>query len=401
MITRLYFRAVGQAFPDLHVIDADTHLTEPHDLWTTRAPRGFEDRVPRVVDVDGEPTWTVDNRVVLARASASSVVDRTGERSRGSAFISWVFDDAHPAAYDVDARLAVMDELGVFAHVVYPNVAGFGGQRFTDLGDDELRLLCVTLYNDAMAEMQDASNGRLFPMGLLPWWDVRASVRETDRIAELGLRGVNMTSDPQVQSGTVDLGDPSWDPLWEACAALALPLHFHIGASQTSLAWFGDSPWPSHGDDQKLAVGSAMMYLTNARVLANLVYSGMLERHPNLSVVSVESGIGWIPFVLEALDHQADETAPGTLDYLSMRPSEYFRRQMYACFWFERDDVAHTIERLGADRVLFETDFPHPTCLYPDSLGHAARGLAAVSADVQRKLLEDNAAALYRIELPA
>jgi predicted TIM-barrel fold metal-dependent hydrolase len=387
-------------FPELHVIDADTHLTEPHDLWTSRAPRGFEDRVPHVVEVDGDPTWTVDDRVVLARASASSVIDRAGERSRGSAFISWTFDDAHPAAYDVDARLAAMDELGVFAHVVYPNVAGFGGQRFTDLCDDELRLLCVTLYNDAMAEMQDGSGGRLFPMALLPWWDVDASVAETARIAELGLRGVNMTSDPQVQSGALDLGDRSWDPLWEACTDLALPLHFHIGASQTSLAWFGDSPWPSHGDDQKLAIGSAMMYLTNARVLGNLIYSGLLERHPGLSVVSVESGIGWIPFVLEALDHQADETAPGTLDYLSMRPSDYFRRQMYACFWFERHDVAHTIERLGADRVLFETDFPHPTCLYPDSLGCAAKGLAGVSADVQRKLLQDNAAALYRIDLP-
>jgi predicted TIM-barrel fold metal-dependent hydrolase len=391
---------VPGSFSDLHVIDADTHLTEPHDLWTSRAPRGFEERVPRVVDVEGDPTWTVDGKVVLARASASSVVGRTGARSRGSAFISWVFDDAHPAAYDVDARLAVMDELGVFAHIVYPNVAGFGGQRFTDLGDDELRLLCVTLYNDAMLEMQDASGGRLFPMGLLPWWDVGQCVAEATRIAALGLRGVNMTSDPQVQATIADLGDRAWDPLWAACADLALPLHFHIGASQTSLSWFGDSPWPSNGDDQKLAIGSAMMYLTNARVLANLIYSGLLERHPRLQVVSVESGIGWIPFVLEALDHQAEETAPGTLDYLSLRPSEYFRRQMYACFWFERDDVAHTIERLGEDRILFETDFPHPTCLYPDSLGYAAAGLESVGADVQRKLLQDNAAALYGIALP-
>jgi predicted TIM-barrel fold metal-dependent hydrolase len=388
------------AFPDLNVIDADTHLTEPHDLWTSRAPRGFEDRVPRVLELNGEPTWTLEGRV-LTRASASSVVDRAGERSRGSGFISWVFDDAHPAAYDVSARLDVMDELGVFAHVVYPNVAGFGGQRFTGVADDELRLLCVTLYNDAMAEMQDASGGRLFPMGLLPWWDARACVSEAHRLADIGLRGVNMTSDPQVQSATPDLGDRAWDPLWEACGDLALPVHFHIGASQTSLAWFGDSPWPSHGDDQKLAIGSAMMYLTNARVLANIIYSGLLERHPALQVVSVESGIGWIPFVLEALDHQADETSPGTLDYLSMRPSEYFRRQMYACFWFERADVAHTIERLGADRILFETDFPHPTCLYPDSLTYAAQGLADVHANVQRKLLQDNAAALYRIDLPA
>ncbi len=385
-------------FPGVRVIDADTHITEPHDLWTSRAPSGLEERVPKVVDVDGHPSWTVDG-VFLSRATASSVVNRSGERCLGSGFIRWVFDDAHPAAYDVGARLAVMDDLGIWAQVVYPNIAGFGGQRFGDVTDDALRLLCVTIYNDAMAEMQDESGRRLFPMGLLPWWDVDASVAEAQRIAGLGLRGVNMTSDPQLH-GFPDLGERAWDPLWEVCSDLALPVHFHIGASQTSFSWFGDSPWPSNGSDQRLAIGSAMMYLTNARVLANLIYSGLLERHSRLKVVSVESGIGWIPFVLESLDHQMNETAPGTMDYLSMRPSEYFRRQMYACYWFEKHDVAHTLELLGHDNVLFETDFPHPTCLYPSSLEHAALGLAGVDPAVQRKVLQDNAAGLYRIPLP-
>jgi uncharacterized protein len=381
----------------LRVIDADTHLTEPHDLWTSRAPRGTEDRVPRVVDGDGEPSWVCDG-VVLSRASASSVLRRDGERCRGSDFIGWVFEDAHPAAYDVPTRLSVMDDLGIWAQIVYPNVAGFGGQKLALVEDPALRLLSATLYNDAMAELQEESGDRLFPMALLPSWDIDAAKGEAERVAGLGLRGVNISSDPQLQ-GLPDLGDPAWDPLWEVCADRALPVHFHIGASQTSLAWYGTSPWPSMGDDQKLAIGAAMMYLTNARVLANVIYSGLLERNPDLRMVSVESGIGWIPFVLESLDHQLNETAPGTMDYLSMMPSEYFRRQMYACFWFEQHDVATSIERVGVDNVLFETDFPHPTCLYPDSLEHVAISLAEVGPDVARKVLQDNAAKLYRIEL--
>ena len=80
-----------------------------------------------------------------------------------------------------------------------------------------------------------------------------------------------------------------------------------------------------------------------------------------------------------------------------MPPSEYFRRQMYACFWFEQAGVAPAIDSLGADHVLFETDFPHPTCLYPDSLGFAAKTLADVDPAVQRKVLHDNSARLYRI----
>ncbi len=138
-------------------------------------------------------------------------------------------------------------------------------------------------------------------MALLPWWDVEASVAEAERAAGLGLRGVNMTSDPQ-QGGAPDLADRAWDPLWEVCTRAGLPINFHIGASETSLSWFGSSPWPSQGDDQKLAIGSAMMYLTNARVIANLIFSACSTVIPTCSFVSVESGIGWIPFVLEALE---------------------------------------------------------------------------------------------------
>jgi predicted TIM-barrel fold metal-dependent hydrolase len=397
-ITEVDKTATADLFAGTWVIDVDTHITEPHDLWTSRAPEAYRERVPHVVDVDGVPMWSVDG-VQLGRASSSSVVYKDGTRCRGAAFTKWTIDDAHPGAYDVSSRLEVMDEVGIGAQIIYPNTAGFGGQKFSDVTDPQLRLLCATLYNDAMAEMQDASGGRLYPMALLPWWDIDASVKETERIASMGLRGVNTTSDPQ-QVGLPDLGDKAWDPLWDACADLQLPVNFHIGASQTSMSWFGNSPWPSHGDDQRLAIGSAMMYLTNARVLANLIYSGLLERHPTLKFVSVESGIGWIPFILEALDHQLNETAPGSLDYLSMAPSEYFRRQMYACFWFEKNDIAHVIDLLGADNVLFETDYPHPTCLYPDSLDLAAPGLSSLDAITRRKVLQDNAASLYRIPVP-
>lgn len=382
----------------LRVVDADTHITEPHDLWTSRAPRAYRDQVPHVADVDGVPHWVVDGGV-LGRASASGVVRHDGVRSRGTDFISWTFDDVTPAAHDVDARLAVMDELGIWAHIVYPNTAGFGGQRFGDIGDPRLKLLCATLYNDAMAELQEQSGERLFPMGLIPWWDIDDSVAEVRRMHALGLRGVNTTSDPQ-QAGGPDFSSCAWDPLWEVCADLGMPVNFHIGAAHNSLSWFGSSPWPGLGPDEKLAVGSAMMYLTNARVLANFIYSGVLERHPNLKIVSVESGIGWIPFFLEALEHQLGETAPGSMDHLSLSPSEYFRRQIHACFWFEKRDIARTIERIGVHNVLFETDFPHPTCLYPDSLDVAAEATRQLAPDVVQAVMKDNAARLYNLPVP-
>ena len=382
----------------LFVIDTDTHITEPHDLWTSNAPATYRDRVPTVRTIDGVQMWTVDG-TVLGRASASSVVWRDGSRHRGTEFISWNFDDAHLAAHDVPTRLALMDELGIGAHIIYPNAAGFGGQRFADLDDLVLKNMCASLYNDAMIEIQRNGQDRLFPMALMPWWSIEASVAEAERIASMGMRGVNMTSDPQ-QGGAPDLSSPEWDPFWEVCAAHALPINFHIGASQSTFSWFGDSPWPSLSDDRKLGLGSSMMYLSNARVLSNLIFSGLLERHPDIRFVSVESGIGWIPFLLEAIEHQFGETSPGALNELSLTPLEYFQRNIYATYWFEKRDIAHTIEVLGADNILFETDFPHPTCLFPDSMDLAAPGLATLSEEVQRKVLQDNAAALYRIDVP-
>jgi predicted TIM-barrel fold metal-dependent hydrolase len=126
----------------------------------------------------------------------------------------------------------------------------------------------------------------------------------------------------------------------------------------------------------------------------------VLDRHPTLQVVSVESGLGWVPFLLEGLDYEVRECAPGIAEHLSLPPSAYFRRQVHACYWFERDSLRGALDTLGADNILFETDFPHPTCLYPDSLARGAEALAGLQPEERRKILSTNAATLYRIPLP-
>lgn len=387
------------ALPDVCVIDVDTHLSEPRDLWTSRAPTKYVDRVPRVERVDGTPTWVVDG-AVLGKALAVSVIRKDGSKIQGSGeFFRLELDDAHPGATEVKPRLEVMDELGIWAQVVYPNAVGFGGQGFAKIDDPALRNLCATIWNDAMAELQDESGGRLFPMGIIPWWDIDECVREIERMRSLGLKGVNTNADPQNQ-GYPDLSDRRWDPVWEVMQEYDLPLNFHIGGSVSQTSFGANAKWPSYNDDEGLALGSAMLYVGNARVIGNFLYSGILERYPRLKVVSVESGIGWIPFMLEALDYQLNETAPHLLGTrLSMKPSEYFRRQMYACFWFESSDLVRAIESLGVDNCMFETDFPHPTCLYPDSLGHIGSALSGVDDTFRRKVLSENASRVYSIPL--
>jgi hypothetical protein len=167
----------------VRVIDADTHLTERHDLWTKRAPAAFKDRVPHVTQVDGAAMWVVEDDVVLGRAGAGGVVDLNGVKGRSfEGLYEWEIEQAHAAAYDPVARMELLDETGIWAQIIFPGVVGLGGQSLAEIVRDiELRQLCVEIFNDASAELQAESGNRLLPMAILPAWDVNACVAETKR----------------------------------------------------------------------------------------------------------------------------------------------------------------------------------------------------------------------------
>ena len=389
-----------QLAEDLRIVDADSHMTERHDLFTSRAPKGYEGKMPHVERINGADMWVIEGKT-FGKAGSGGTIDRQGKKHafRDSQGGSWGIGDVHPAAWDAKERIRLMDELGIDAQVLYPNSIGLGGQNlWNSIEDKTLVRLCVEVYNDALAEVQAESGNRLLPMPIMPAWDIAACVREAQRCADMGYRGVNMTADPQ-DSGSPDLGDPAWDPFWEVCAGLNLPVHFHIGASQTSLTYFGTTYWPSQDNYVKPAIGGASLFQNNSRLLLNSAYSGMFDRHPDLKMVSVESGIGWVPFMLEAMDYELEENAPKWFGKLRKRPSEYFRDNWYATFWFEtgRGDLQHLIDAVGEDNVMFETDFPHPTCLHPDPVGVMRERTASLRPETRRKVMGENAATLYRI----
>ena len=401
MTAKTLERGAAETTTKLKVIDADTHLTEPHDLWTSRAPAKWRDRVPQVKMLDGQMSWVIDgDKSIGTGAHPNSAILKDGTKVRKlDQFLGLKFADVHLGSSSAKERLAVMDAAGVYAQIVYPNILGFGGQAAAKV-DVELRQVCVEIYNDAVAELQAESGQRLFPMALLPWWDVDAAVKETERCAGMGLRGININSDPHLQTDAngdpiPDLGSPHWDPLWEVCVDKKLPVNFHIGASETAIDWMGQQGWPSLSRDLRSGISGAMLFFNNGKVVSNLIFSGMLDRNPDLKFVSVESGVGWVPFLMEALDYQLVEIAEGTK--FDLKPSEYFKRNFYACFWFEQKDLSDTLRRVGIDNVLFETDFPHPTGLYP--IENLEERLVGLNATERAKVLGGNAAKLYNIPL--
>jgi uncharacterized protein len=377
----------------ISVIDADTHVTEWHDLWTSRAPSRFKDLVPQVKKVGDQLHWVIDGDKSLGVACPCSAIHKDGSKSKGDEFVWWNLDEVHPGSYGVKARVAYMDQTGISAQIAYPNVLGFGGQKAI-MVESELRLAATQIYNDAMAQMQEESGNRIYPMALMPWWDMKETVSEARRCHKMGLRGVNTNSDPQMHN-LPDLTDPHWHPLWETCIELDLPINFHIGASETSMSWFGSGVWPSFNLTTQLAFGGTMTFLSNARVLVNMILSRFLEKFPQLKIVSVESGVGYLPFLLECCEYQMREF---DIKY-EISPLELFRRQIYACSWFERRNFVTSARALGIDNIMFETDFPHPTCLYPNALQYLEAPASEMTLEERRKVFGGNAARVYNISV--
>ena len=382
----------------MFIVDADSHWSEPPDLFTSRAPAAYRDRVPRVEEIDGDRQWVFDGHVI-GRAGAAGVIGRDGKKEQAEkALFQWTIDEVHVGAYDPKVRLGVLDETGIDAQLIFPSTIGLGGQDLGMVDDQALKLLTVEIYNDGMAQIQEESGNRLLPLPLMPAWNIDACVAEAKRVAALGARGVNMTSDPD-DLGAPDLASRAWDPFWETLAELQLPVHFHIGASVTGMTFFGRYPWESHGPNTKLAIGGTLLFIGNARVVTNLILSGIFDRHPGLQAVSVESGIGWIPFILETLDYEMNENAPEELSQLKKPPSEYFRSNLFATFWFENNfgKLPDLVKAVGDDRILFATDFPHPTCLYPGPLESVAPKMAQLPPESRKRIMGENARTLYRL----
>ena len=388
-------KAKPMPVPTVHgvpVIDIDSHYTEPRDLWTSRAPASYKDRVPNVVMGDeGKEHWVVDGDIDFGPLGFT-VVRKDGSKKYGALSLD-SFEEMSDAASEPKARVALLDELGLAQTILYPNVGGFASNGFMKIQDDQLRILTSTIYNDAAADLQAAGENRIFPQAVVPYWDIPAAIKELHRIKDLGLTGITMCDTPEFL-GLPYLHEPHWDPFWKTCEELEIPINFHIGAGGdivSKILWKGYTP------QRRLAANSVSLFIVQFRTVMNLIFSGLLERYPTLKFVSVESGIGWIPFVLEAMEWQFDETMPDEREGLSLRPKEYFKRQIYASFWFESFGPRTAIPEIGEDNVMFEVDFPHPTCLYPQTEAHVTEVLKDLDPGLRRKVLHDNAANLYKL----
>jgi uncharacterized protein len=383
-------------FERFPVIDVDTHVTEPPDVWTSRVSSKWGDAVPHIVHVDGMDRWVAGGqRLGIPGQTAMAGFD--GVLPDGPA----TYDEMHHGAWDPVARLAFQDEQGISAQVLYPNIGGFGASYWLTWTDCELALACVRAYNDFLTDFCSADPNRLLAVTSIPFWDVDASVAEIERCLANGHRGINFCNQPDAHDEP-PVFSTHWDPIWSLVSEARVPVNFHIGGGDISALR------DRRGLDFKsnFARASALLFTDNMRCISDLIFGGVCHRYPDISFVSVESGAGFVPSMLESFDWQwrnggVTEEHP---EY-ELLPSGYFRRQIYACFWFERAGARFALEQYP-DNMLFETDFPHPTCQHPgprtpamEPRRYADEVLGDLPEPTIRKVLFENAARLYSVDL--
>lgn len=385
-------------FRDLKVIDVDTHVIEPPDLWTSRMSKEkWGDLVPHVKwDPEiNEEQWFIGEKPIY-RVGIPAMAGYDEYAPLHPVRVADIPDDQIFAAQ----RLKKMDEYGVHSAILYPNVGVFAAADYLGMAiDPQFALECTQAYNNFLVDFCSTDTDRYIPVMTIPFWDLEETRKEIDRATAAGHKGIVMTSQPE-NFDLPSLDHSHWYPLWDQCQSLGIPVNFHIGSGK--LTTYG---LPENGEHAGYAWTSTMIFQGNVRTIAGLIFSGICHRFPNLKFVSVESGIGWVPSLLETMDWQfLNSGVRRDHPEWDLLPSEYFKRQIYGCFWFEQAAALAAIDIVGPDNFMYETDYPHPTSMSPgpasvaknpvdfmvDSLGH-------LPDETIYKLCRGNAMKVYNI----
>jgi predicted TIM-barrel fold metal-dependent hydrolase len=370
---------------DLLVVDADGHVCEPPDLWTTNLP-------PSLRDEGISLKWNADSGWDECWAEGRILVNR-GLPGLGNAGLSFEnfgqgmhYEDLNPAGFRPDERIKVLDAEGIHISVLYPGL----GLKLGGIRDPQLAVESCKVYNDWIADYAGAAPTRLAGVGALPLQDPEEAVREVFRIKELGLVGGFCRPNPY---GGESLHSPVFDRVWSALEEADLPLAFHpAGVSDMDGTALRMSELMAPGTQH-----AVILLFDQYMTLSNLVYAGVLERHPDLKVAVLECGGGWIGHWMDRLNEFHDSykwaAAP-----LSMLPSEYFQRQCVVSF----DPGEHTHKLLadfaGEHTFIWASDFPHNDAKYPGVVDELLEHSEGMTATARAGLVGTNALKLYGIE---
>ena len=371
-------------------ISADSHIDLPMlapDIFTANATPALKERMPYVTDGPDGPYWTCKNggsfgllngvgpagqKLVPGQNYRVDVMAATGLYEDGK--------KGHRHPTDPVLRAKDMDRDGVQAEVIF----GILGAA-TRLNDPVAANEMFRIYNDWLVDFCKHDQARFIGLACLPYGDIDAAVKEIRRVAKLGLRGVELSCSWDMEP----MWHPMWEPLWKTIHEVNLPLHFHtfpaVPPSQLDKAT---------GQSRRAAfftvVSGFQMNLVN--ILAAVIGAAVLERYPNVRISFGESGIGWIPYALDRMDFEWEDRFRDL--GLTMKPSDYWRRQCKGTFQFDRIG-GKLIEEMGVETLMWGSDYPHADGVWPESDKYIQEQFGHLSADYTHKITCENAGRFY------
>jgi len=391
------------------VISADCHVDLcwlPPKLFTENASSVLRERMPYVADGPGGRRWTTKKGVNLGLENGMGSAGRQyvpGKIHRSDRMAeTGLYEDGKRGIRrltEPELRVKDQDRDGVQAEVLY-GVLGATGR----LEDAEAAVEVLRIYNEWLADFCSARPERFAGLASIPNNPIDAAIAEVRRVAKRGvLRGLDIANSADLKP----LWDPYWNPLWGVINETGLPLHFHtvsgyqpdhirkimlIGGDPTRASLPGMPEVDLAVARAAFATNITAFQLNMSSILTSMIYSGVLERYPRIRLVLGEAGIGWIPYVLWRMDAEWEDQFKDLS--LRMAPSGYWKRQCWATY--QTDPVGvKLIDELGADKVMWGSDFPHPDGIWPDSQEYIQRELGPLPAGIRRKIVCENAAKLY------
>ncbi len=285
---------------------------------------------------------------------------------------------AGSATNAADDRRHDLESDGIHRELAFPNaLLGLMGWP-----DKEVRELCFRVYNQYIAELQEQSDGRFYGVGMINWWDGEGARRTLTELGELGLTTFWLPLKPGAgdDGKPIDYNSPAMYPVWEAIEESGLPVAHHIG----------EAPLASPCQDNGVLVGMMHNVAPFREMFGRYVFGGILDRHPGLRVGWFEGGINWVATALQDAEHLY-----ASLQHMVDHPVEhdvehYWRTQMWASFMVDPIGL-ELIDRIGVDRVMWSSDYPHNESTFGYSEQSLASVVAAVGADDAVQVVSTNA----------
>jgi len=291
-----------------------------------------------------------------------------------------------PGGHDPEARLEEMGQDGVTAEVLYPTL----GLKLFGMDDAPSQEGAMRAFNDWLINYCRVDTTRLLGIGTLPCYDIDKAVAELEHCHAGGLGGGLVWQAPHPD---LPFGSRHYDPLWKRAEDLSMPISLHILTGHNYSKDLGRKGREAYRGSVNLKLATVL------DSLFEFVFSGALDRFPDLKIVLVENEIGWLPFVLQQWDYYYHRFKKANPPEMEHQPSHYFDRQIFATF-FRDPMMAHLFDWWGADNCMWSNDYPHPNSTWPNSRDVIANNLAYLPQEIYDKIVRTTCEKLYGVTIP-